>query len=471
MQKLRTNFSLPAATVLGALEAAGFEVFFIDAAAEGWEQHRMIGKHILSYGLNDEDILDYISGVDPRWILISSMFTFEQMVVDGLVRSIKARFPRKTVILGGIHARIRPEWHFEESNPDFVVVGEGEESIVELLEALYHGATNISDIAGLMYRDSSGRVTKTPLRPRLMSLDRPWALDRIFRLPTTGQPRYIERLTRKSPVYAPTSLSEDTPTFALYASRGCPFKCPYCPTSTRDGANVRHMGADRMFRDFLSARREYGVAVFYNQADTFGFNHEDRLFLDMLADHRRETGDTDFILNNPDAFFVHLFFPKSTGYQLDMGFVDRLSAAGVNVVTLAVETFSQRFNKKIDWQHINPGQIADLCRRLRCKGIRTDIYMMYGFPGQTQEEFDNDVQHARELAAWADCVSWHFATLLPGTANYDKAIASGRITENDYRRDVKDGYSFFYPVDKYNLSQVPTPHLREAIAEFGMAWS
>lgn len=96
--------------------------------------------------------------------------------------------------------------------------------------------------------------------------------------------------------------------------------------------------------------------------------------------------------------------------------------------------------------------------------------MMYGFPRQTQDEFDRDVRIASELREWADSISWHFCTLLPGTAYYDEALASGRVTEERYRRDVRSGYSFFFPVDDYNLSRVPTAHLRTAVAEFGMAW-
>jgi radical SAM superfamily enzyme YgiQ (UPF0313 family) len=469
VQKLRTNFSLPGATVLGALEAAEYEVFFIDAAAEGWDQSRMLGDHVLTYGLTDEAVLERIEEIDPRWVLITSMFSFEQVLVDQLVRVIKARFPKKPVVLGGIHASIKPEWHFEDSNPDFIVLNEGEEAIVQLLGALEQDVPNVAKIPGIAYRDTSGIIRKTLPSERLANLDRPWALDSVLLLPNE-QPRYIERLTRKSPVYASESLPDDSPTFALYGSRGCPFGCPYCPTLPRDGAVIRHMGADRMFRDFLKARKQYQVGVFYNQADTFGFHEEDRRFLRMVADYRQQTGDTKFVTNNPDAFFVHLFFPRSLGYQLDEELVNLLSIAGLNVVTLAVETFSARFNKKIDWQYICPEQITELCHVLHDKGIRTDIYMMYGFPGQTQDEFDRDLRHASALLEHADTISWHFCTLLSGTNYYDAAIASSRITEAGYRRDVRNGYSFFYPVDDYNLSGVPTAHLRASVADFGMAW-
>jgi len=469
VQKLRTNFSLPAATVLGPLEAEGFEPFFIDAAAEGFEQRQMLGEHRLGYGLLDDAILDQIRDIDPNWILVTSMFTFEQCLVDSLVQAIKAKFPHKTVIVGGIHASVKPEWHLEESVPDYIVIGEGEETIVELLKSLSRGEEDVSHIAGLAYLDGSGNVRKTGMRQRLATLDHPWALNTVFRLPN-GHARYLEGLTRKSPVYAPLSLPEDTPTFAFYASRGCPFGCPYCPTLPRDGSGIRHMGANRMFRDFLVARQQHDVGVFYNQADTFGFHAEDRSFLGMLADYRRNSKDTDFVINNPDAFFAHLFFPASKEYQMDVGLVDLISAAGVNIVTLAIETFSPRFNKKIPWQHIRQEQISELCSELHRRGIRTDLYMMYGFPGQTQLEFDRDVQNTQKLLAFADSISWHFSTLLPGTINYDRAVASGRITESRYRRDFQEGYSFFYPIAEYNLSQVPTSHFQTVIAEFGSAW-
>src|ERR1035437_9780260 len=93
-------------------------------------------SRIAGYGLSDRAVLERVAALQPKYTLLTSMFTFEQVLVDRLVRAIKGTLPRVTVILGGIHASVRPEWHFEESNPDFIVIGEGEKTIVELLREL-----------------------------------------------------------------------------------------------------------------------------------------------------------------------------------------------------------------------------------------------------------------------------------------------------------------------------------------------
>lgn len=469
VQKLRTNMSLPAATVLGALETHGFEVHFLDLTAEGWDERRYFGKNVLIYGLSDKAAVERVGALQPDYVLVTSMFTFEQALVDSLVRAIKEAFPYLCVILGGIHASVRPEWHFEESNPDFIVLGEGEETIVELLAELERPNPQPERVPGVAFRNARGEIVKTPARTKLVDLSGPWAYDKVM-LKLNGQPRYLDRYTRKSPVYAAEEFGENVPTFAFYGSRGCPYHCAYCATTPRDGVKIRHRGGERMFQDFLMARKVYGTAVFYNQADTFGFHPNDHRFLEMVRDYRRSSGDTGFVMNNPNAFFARVFFTQGKKCQLNERFIRLLADAGMNCVTVAIETVSQRFNKKIDLNNITPAHILELCRTLKSYGIRVDTYFMYGFPDQSEEEFRNDLEAAERIAEWADAVTWSFLSLLPGTTYYENAVASGRINEKNYRRAIRDGYSYFYPLDEFNLSRIPAQTMRDAVMAFGQAW-
>ncbi len=469
VQKLRTNMSLPAATVLGALETHGFDVHFLDLTAEGWNERRYFGKNVLIYGLSDKAAIERVGALQPDYVLVTSMFSFEQALVDSLVRSIKAAFPHLCVIIGGIHASVRPEWHFEESSPDFIVIGEGEETAVELLTELGRPDPHPEKVAGIAFRNSQGKITRTPVRAKLADLGGSWAFDKVLIKPD-GQARYLERYTRKSPAYAAEHLGENVPTFAFYGSRGCPFHCAYCASTPRDGATIRHRGSDRIYQDFLTARQTYGAAVFYNQADTFGFHRGDREFLEMVRDYRRRSGDMGFVMNNPNAFFARVFFTRGEKCELDERFIRLLAESGLNCATLAIETTIQRFNRKIDFRRITQDHLIELCKALRSYGIRTDTYMIYGFPGETEEEFRHDIEFAEYLCAWVDSVSWHFLTLLPGTGYYDQAIARGKFTEQDYRTAVRNGYSYFYPTNRFNLSQIPTAELKEAVTSFGQAW-
>lgn len=469
VQKLRTNMCLPACAILGALESAGFETHFVDAVTEGWNCRWMIGNSLIAYGLSNIDVVGQIAQIRPRYVLLTSMFSFEQCIVDSLVKDIKEHLPHIIVILGGIHATVRPEWHFEESCPDFIVLGEGEETIIELLEELDKEEPKPEMIQGIAFRNSAGEIVRTQPRGLLRSLDRTWSLERVIFKPD-GTYRYLERFTRKSPIYGIESLGENVPTFALYGSRGCPMHCCYCSTSARDGTQIRHIGSSRMFHDFIVAREEYAIPIFYNQADTFGLHPEDLNFLRMVRDYRLSHENQPFVVNNPNAFFLHTFFPKHTDFELDNELVELLFEARINAIALAVETFNQRFNKKVNWSHIKPEQIFELCQVLHSRGIKTDIYLMYGFPGQTQQEFSYDVQMAERLLTWADSISWHFMTLFPGTWYYDSYVGYDVVKENEYRKLVRNGYSFFRPIDSFNLSRISTGQLEETVASFGQAW-
>jgi len=103
--------------------------------------------------------------------------------------------------------------------------------------------------------------------------------------------------------------------------------------------------------------------------------------------------------------------------------------------------------------------------------MKTDVYMMYGFPGQEKEEFFRDLRLIESLEEEIDWINWHFLSLLPGTEYFDWALKSKRVQLGLYRRLVGEGYGFFYPIDEFNLSLVPTQEFRGALGDLPRAWS
>lgn len=470
LQKIRSNMSVPAATILGALQEQGHEIHFLDITAEAPDQFWWINDRLIAAGLTDEQAMERIAAIAPGVLLITSMFTSEQMVVDSLVRMAKKRFPDMTVILGGIHASIRPEWHFDNAAPDFVVVGEGEETIVELLAELASPDANPRKVPGLVFRGKNGDgFVRTPPRKLLANLARLWALDTILRRPD-GAARYADVASRKSPVYGKGMEGHNPLTFVLFGSRGCPFGCGYCASTPRTGSRIRHMGAERQFDQFLECRQRYGIDVITNQADTFGQHPDDVDFLQMVAGYRAENNDYNFVINNPNAFFVRRFFSAGKKPEINIEFIELLRNAGFNVVTLAVETTCQRFNRKVNWSQTTEEHIFDLARAIRGAGLGLDVYMMYGFPEQTENEFSADVHFGRKMATLADSVTWHKLSLLPGTSYYGRYILGAGL-EDEYRRFILSGRgSCFFDSDELNLSNVSSQRLKDTVAEFGAGW-
>lgn len=469
VQKLRTNVSLPALTILGALEASGFDTHFIDVAAEAPDHVEKLNNHIVANGLSDEETVKRILAIQPKFVLISSLFTFDQGVVDSLVVKLKRQLPNNAyVILGGTHASTKPVWHFEESNPDVIVIGEGEETIVELLQELNVSEPDLARIPGIAYQDSHGNMQITEPRRRLTDINLPLAYETVLKS-SSEHTRYLDKHGRKSPVYFSDTIGDDVPCFTLFGSRGCKGFCKYCTTSWKYGRKIVHMGAEALYQQFLAMRRDYDVRVFTNQADAFGVHIEDIKFLKKVKIYRQSTGDHAFILNNPNAFYLNLFFRQNKTNEINVEFIELLAAAGFNVITIAIETFNQRFNDKVDWQVIDREQVIELCREIRLHDMKVEIYMMCCFPKQTREEFELDLKMAERLIPVTDQISWNWLSLLPGTKYYEQHIERpGK--EKEYRRIIKDGYGCYNPVEVLNLSEVSINSFKDALVPFGQAW-
>jgi radical SAM superfamily enzyme YgiQ (UPF0313 family) len=444
IQHVRENVSLPALTVLGSLKSAGFDVDFMDLSADDYQTQTRLNEHTYRFGLPDEAVVDKIKNTKPFALLLTSMFSTEQQMVDDLTSEVKRAYPTLPIIAGGIHATLQPDWTLEQGNIDFVVLGEGEETTGEVLIQIQS--------EGVDAVKSRGRIVNA--ESRLQNLDKSWALDEV--LLRDGNYRYNDRASRRSKIYAHLTQADWVRNFSLYYSRGCPTHCDYCTTSEKDGKKVRHMGSERMLRDFRLLHEKYGVHIFYNQADTFGLHPEDIEFLRKVEEYRKDY--PDFVLNNPNAFFIRIFFPKSNRYELDEELLDLFAGAGFNVMTLAVETFNQRYNKKIDFNNVPHTKIKDLTRAIHDRGMKTELYMMYAFPGQTPEEL---VYDERMVEAFPDVdeVAWQNCMVFPGTQYYRKGLKEGWFTEASYRATLREGYFFHYLPETFNFSKIPTSEL------------
>ncbi len=156
---------------------------------------------------------------------------------------IKWRHPEKTIILGGpgpsgVAQPLMATFPFI----DIVAVGEGEETIVELLEAL-DGGMELHRVKSILYRDN-GAVRSTGLRPRILDLDS---------LPFP-QPRGVD-ISRYSEVN-------------LISSRGCPYQCAFCDVSPLWGRRITYRSLDNVMSE-MAGLAQLGIKRVSIQDDNF----------------------------------------------------------------------------------------------------------------------------------------------------------------------------------------------------------
>lgn len=184
---------------------------------------QIYGIDIAEFSINDNisSILKklYRSGAS---IYGFSCYIWNISLVLKLCSSLKKAKPDAVIILGGPEVSFDPTSLLADNSPvDYVVLGEGEQTLLELLQCIRAGSRNPSDIQGIAYREGTGVVVNKP-RALIATLDK-------IPFPYDDFDGFENRI-----VYYETS-------------RGCPFSCQYCLSSTIHG--VRYLSMDRLKQD------------------------------------------------------------------------------------------------------------------------------------------------------------------------------------------------------------------------------
>lgn len=203
------------AYLAGTLRQRGIAVQIVDAIGENPDQ--LVPLEFCegySIGLSMDEV---VSMIDERADIIglSCMFSNSWPFDRRLIEKIRRRFPKAWIVVGGEHATACANYILETSpDVDVCVLGEGEETIVDLVRTLREGR-DLSDVAGIAYRDA-GNVCVTPARNRIRDIDdipQPaWDLVPLENYMSRGLGHGV-RNARNMP---------------LMATRGCPYQCTFC---------------------------------------------------------------------------------------------------------------------------------------------------------------------------------------------------------------------------------------------------
>lgn len=202
------------AYIASALREAGHEVVLIDGIGEKPLQSVPIAHHLVLRGLTFEEICERIPK-DAGLIGVSGMFSSEWVHIREMINKISAARPSIPLAAGGEHFTAAPDISFKQCpGLSICVLGEGEETIVELAGVLEKGG-DLKLVKGLALRDGDGYV-KTGDRPRLRDVD------------SIPRPAW-DLIPLKA--YWDNSLSYGVnrgKSMPMLASRGCPYQCTFC---------------------------------------------------------------------------------------------------------------------------------------------------------------------------------------------------------------------------------------------------
>jgi radical SAM superfamily enzyme YgiQ (UPF0313 family) len=200
------------AYVAASLEQAGHRVAIVDAFGMGLDRYTPFGPVFLRGVSNAEAVAAIPADTDV--IGVGCMFSCQWPATRLFIAEIKGRFPDIPLVMGGEHANALPEFSLSQAPLDVVVLGEGEETAVHLMDYVA-GKTALEDIPGIVFL-KDGKPVSTGPRKRIRDIDAistpAWHLVDIERYMRFNQPHGAAQ-GRFMP---------------MLATRGCPFECTFC---------------------------------------------------------------------------------------------------------------------------------------------------------------------------------------------------------------------------------------------------
>ena len=323
----------------------------------------------------------------------TDQFPLAKKLVVSLSRS--ARVP---IILGGIHATVRPEECVAMPGVTAVCIGEGEGAIQDIVECLENGGS-LHTIPNLWVRRPDGSVAKNEVRPLIEDLDT---------LPFPDRDLFEYR----------SILCGQAEGFEVMASRGCPFYCSFCMNHKLKelyrgkGEFVRFRSAKNVTEEISSQIHRFPEATYVTfHDDTFNSNKE---YLRELCERYART--------------VRLPFRCNVRADLvDEETISLLKMANCDVMWIGVEAGSDYIRNQVLRKGVSRDQLLRAFQLARNAGIKTRAFNMIGSPGETREDIVETI-HLNQILSPEELPVPTIFRPYPGTLLYEYCAERGWIS-------------------------------------------
>jgi radical SAM superfamily enzyme YgiQ (UPF0313 family) len=373
------NYWQPLGTlyVAAALTQAGHEVRFLNGAF-----------------LSHQAILDEVAAFQPHFAGVYAT-TFGWPGAVKTARDVRLRVPGAFVCAGGPFPVAMPERCLAEGSAfDAAVTGEGERTVVEMVERLSRGRT-LDGVRGVVFR-AGGAVRANAPRPLITELDE---------LPFPDR-----RLLGDANLYLPPPATyRRSPVAVMLTSRGCDRRCIFCFQIDRERkSGIRYRSVENVLGEIeLCLAQGYREIKFID--DTFAQDRERALRI--AREIRRKLDFT--------------WFASACVNQVDAELLREFKAAGCWAILFGVESGVQK-NLNTIRKGTTLAQVRNAVRWAKEAGLEVQTTFVFGIPNETYEEALRTIDFACELSP--SMASFHAITPFPGTHLHDHVREYGTMS-------------------------------------------
>ncbi len=376
------NYWQPLGTlyVAAAMQQAGHEVRFYNGAF-----------------MDNNEIMSQVKEFSPGFVgLYSTAFGWEKAKLAAA--DLKQCLKRAYVVVGGPYPVAVQEKCLEDcADLDAVITGEGEVTVVEMLERLESGM-GLDGVEGVAFRSAAG-IKKNPARALITDLDS---------LPFPAR----ELLGEAGKYIPPPATYKRRPVAVIMTARGCNRKCLYCfQIDKHRESGIRYRSVENVMAEI-----EHVLAEGYREIK----------FIDdtLAADYSRAMTIAREITRRGLDF---TWFASAVVNQVDKPLLQAFKDAGCWAILFGAESGVQKDLNAIR-KGITPEQTRKAVKAAKEVGITVYTPFLFGIPGQTYEDGLKSIEFALELDP--DIANFHAITPFPGTELYDNIEKYGTMSED-----------------------------------------
>lgn len=311
---------------------------------------------------------------------------------------------------------------------DYVVLGEGEEVMLDLVRAVSNNDETSLDSHRHIVTKTNAATNSLTNKSAAMVAD----LETLPFINYTLLDDIPDYLSSKLDMHTIVSRGRTLRAVTMMTSRGCPHSCTYCASYQVHGKKMRAFSVDRVIDELDFLVKNYDINTIAFEDDLFTYSR--KRTIEMCQKIVERFGDR-FILNFPNGIAV---------YTLNDEVIYWMAKAGMKEINLAVESGNQFvqdvvIKKKIKLPTVKP--VVDLLKK---HGVFVRAYFILGFPGETLDMMRDTKNFAKELKL--DWSIFSFATPIAGSELYAVALRNNNLvsdnleesTYSDFRMKTDD---------------------------------
>ena len=358
------------AYIAAVLEENGIVTKILDCMVEGYYNDVRENDNRITYGLSDSEIKERIKEYSPDFVGVSCLMSAQAHNAHRMCSLAKEVDLKIQTVMGGCHPSAFAEKMLEDVNINHVAVGEGEQSMLDIVLGRKEGV-----------------VKSAPID--------------INRLPMPA--RHLVPMEKYIKINMPTStFSPHKRVTQIETSRGCPFKCVFC-AATNFWGKWRGRDADKVLDEIQFLKTRYKI----EELDILDSNLTvNRKRLVKILEGLEEIG---IAWANPGGIWVG---------GLDTELLNLMKQSGCYQLSFAIESSTPKILSDVIKKPLKLDTVKPLVEHCQKIGIDLHAFFVSGFPEETVEEMKNDYRFAKAMNFTS--ASFNIVNPIPGSELYEK---------------------------------------------------